>query len=397
MPKLAHVALLIETSRAYGRGILEGVIQYQRAHGPWSIYFQPQGFEALAPAWLKNWKGDGILARIDNRAMAKSVLRAGRPVVDLRFSVPNLRIPGVGIDNQAVVEMALDHLTSLGFKRFGFIGLPRRRISWMDLRQDHFQRRVQEAGFSCHVFESPGPRSKETLTWEQDQERIANWLGGLPKPIGVMACNDDRGQQALDACRRAEIQVPDEVAVIGVDNDEILCNLAFPPLSSVRVDTIRVGYEAAALLDRLMAGAPPPEIPLLLGPRGVASRESTDVLATEDRQLAAAVRHVRQRALDDSRVPDLARQVGMTRRDLERKFRKLLGRTPQEEIIRVRVERAKHLLTTTDLSVATVGENSGFRESKYFCHVFRKKVGMPPGAYRKRMGGSKAHTIQPSS
>ncbi len=385
MPKLPHVALLIETSRAYGRGLLRGVVRYLHEYGPWSIYIQPHGLEAPAPRWLRGWRGDGILARIDDRATARAVRQTGLPAVDLRFSFPELGLPGVGIDNQRAVESAFRHLADNGFRQFGFCGLPRRQNPWMDLRGDLFQKAAQAAGAACHVFKAK-PR-KEAAAWEEEQERIAGWVAGLPKPVGVMACNDDRGQQVLDACRRAGVMVPDEVAVIGVDNDEILCSLANPPLSSVDIDTERVGYEAAALLGRMMAGAPAPRRPLLLPPRGVVARESTDVLATEDRDLAAAIRVIRERACEGLRIKDLEREIALSRRELERRMRKLLGRSPKEEITRVQLDRARWLLTGTELPAAAVAEKCGFSQPKYFSQVFHAKVGLPPGAYRKKAKG----------
>ena len=222
------------------------------------------------------------------------------------------------------------------------------------------------------------------MTWEEEQEAIAAWVLSLPRPVGVMACNDDRGQQVLDACRRVNVLVPEEVAVIGVDNDEILCSLSSPPLTSVDINTVQVGFEAAALLDRLMAGRRPPAEPFLLPPRGVVPRESTDVLATDDRELAAAIRFIRDHACDGLRVKELVRKTGLSRRALERRMEKLLGRSPKEEITRVQIERAKRLLTETDLSAATVAEKCGYSQPKYFSQVFHGKVGLPPGAYRRR-------------
>jgi LacI family transcriptional regulator len=383
MPKMFHVALLIETSRAYGRGILQGVIRYQREHAPWSIFFQPHGLNEPPPPWLKNWHGDGILARIDDRAMANTIRRTGLPAVDLRFAVPRLGLPGVGIDNQEVVRLAFEHLTNSGLKQFGFCGLPKKQSTWMDLRRDLFQKQVKASGYPCFVFEAAELAEPESSAWEDEQEQIAAWLVNLPKPIGIMACNDDRGQQVLDACRRVNVLVPDEVAVIGVDNDEILCNLSFPPLTSVNINTQQVGYEAADLLNRIMMGQSAPEEPLLLSPYGVVPRESTDVLATDDRELATALRLMRKQACKGLRIKDLVREVRLSRRELERRTRTLLGRSPKEEITRVQIEMAKQLLTTANLPVATIAEKCGYTEAKYFCQVFRQRVGLSPGAYRK--------------
>ena len=296
MPEIPHVALLIETSRAYGRGLLQGINGYLRDHGSWSIYFQPHGLETPPPRWLRHWHGDGILARIESRQMGETIRQTGLPALDLRYSVPGLGLAHVGLDNRAVVALAFRHLTDCGFEHFGFCGLPPGQNIWLDLRRSLFEEIVRASGSACHIFEGP-PRPRRA-SWEDEQEQIAAWVRALPKPIGLMTCNDDRGLQVLDACRRVNVLVPEHVAVIGVDNDEILCNLSNPKLSSVDVNTYQVGYAAAALLDRMMAGEPPPEEPVLMTPRVVVPRESTNVLATDDRELAEAIRLIRERACE---------------------------------------------------------------------------------------------------
>jgi LacI family transcriptional regulator len=381
MAKVPHVALLIETSRAYGRGLLQGINGYLRAHGPWSIYFQPHGLGTPPPRWLKNWEGDGILARIEDCRMAETIRQTGLPAVDLRYSVRNYGFPHVGIDNRAVVHLAVQHLANCGFKHFGFFGLPPGKNIWMDLRRDLFEETVQASGSACHIFH--GALRTKSATWEDEQEQIAAWVSVLPKPVGVMTCNDDRGLQLLDACRRINVLVPDEVAVIGVDNDEIICNLANPRLSSVDVNTYNVGYEAAALLDRMIAGESAKEEPVLLAPGIVVTRESTDVLATEDRELADAIRQIRQRASEGLRLKDFVRMTSLSRRTLERRMRSFLGRSPKEEITRVQLESAKRLLVDTNAPVVTVAEKCGFSEPKYFSQVFHAKVGIPPALYRR--------------
>jgi LacI family transcriptional regulator len=383
MLKIPHVALLVETSRGYGRGVLFGVIRYLREHRPWSVYIRPHDLGAPPPPWLKNWQGDGILVRVDDRRMARVIRRKGLPAVDLRSFIPKAGLPFVGLDNRAVVRLAFEHLSDNGFEHFGFCGLPRKRNPWMDLRCDLFRQIVRERGFSCHVFEQPA--GWQATSWEEEQEQIGAWVLQLPKPIGVMACNDDRGEQVLDACRRVHVPVPDEVAVIGVDNDEILCNLSSPPLSTVDVDASRIGYEAAAMLDRMMAGKRPRTQRLLLPPRGIVCRESTNVLATDDRELAAAIRFIREHACEGLRLKSFIRETSLSRRALERRMRKLLGRSPKEEIMRVQILRAKELLTETNLPAATIAEKCGYSQAKYFSQVFHTKVGLSPSKYRSTM------------
>jgi LacI family transcriptional regulator len=381
MAKIPHVALLIETSRAYGRGLLQGITGYLRAHGPWSIYFQPDGLGVPPPHWLKNWRGDGILARIEDRQTAELIRRTGLPAVDLRYSVRNFGMAHVGLDNREVVRLAFRHLCHCGFKHFGFFGLPPGQNFWMDLRRDLFEEAVLALGSTCHVFRYTSRR--KAPSWEDEQQQVAAWVRRLPKPIGVMTCNDERGLQLLDACRRAHISVPHDVAVIGVDNDEIICNLSNPRLSSVDVRTCNIGYEAAALLDRMMAGENAAGEPVILSPGTVVPRESTDLLATEDRELADAIRLIREHACEGLRLKDFVRMTNLSRRTLERRVRGLLGRSPKEEITRVQIERSQKLLAETDLSVAAVAKKCGFGQPKYFSQVFHAKVGIPPASYRR--------------
>ncbi len=382
-----RVALLIESSRGYGRGTLLGVAKYVREHGPWSIFFQERGLGDVAPPWLAKWEGDGILARVENVAMAQAINRLKVPAVDLRYLLPNLKIPSVRTDDEAATGLAWEHLRERGFRHFAFCGF--HGADYSDIRGDQFARRAAEAGLRCHVFVDPQPaQDTSTLKHEEkgltDGDRVAQWIKQLPKPIGLMACNDIRGQQVLNACRAIGVAVPDEVAVIGVDNDEVLCELADPPLSSVVANTERIGYEAAALLDRMMAGSKPPAQPLVIGPLGIVTRRSTDVLAIEDRHIAAAVRFIRERACDGVDVSDLLKVVPLSRSTLERRFAKALNRSPKDEILRVRLNRAKELLSETDFPLSLVAEKIGLEHGEYLSVIFKKKTGLTPARFRSR-------------
>jgi LacI family transcriptional regulator len=381
MAKTPHVAVLIETSRAYGRGLLEGVARYIREHGPWSVYFKPQGLGEPPPAWLKHWQGDGILARIDDLRLARAVVATKLPAIDLRGRLPDLGLPRVGVDNAGITRLAFQHLRERGYRHFGFCGLRRGEHRHLDERCDDFVRLVEQAGLTCSVF--PPARQRGSPPWEQQQQQMAHWLGELPRPVGIMACNDDRGLQLLDACRRARVAVPEQVAVISVDNDTILCNLATPPLTSIDVNPQRVGYEAAGLLDRLMRGTKPPRDGLFFDLGRVVPRQSTDVLALEDAELVKAMQFIRAHACEGILVDDVLGEVCLSRSVLERRFKKALGRTPKAEILSVQIELAKELLTETDLSLDQVAHKSGFQSAKYFSDIFHAKAGIRPAAFRQ--------------
>ncbi|HXG09784.1 MAG TPA: DNA-binding transcriptional regulator [Gemmataceae bacterium] len=375
-----RVALLIETSRKYGRALLHGIFRYLREHGPWSLYFQPWGLGEPFPPWLRRWDGDGILVRADSRELANLVARKGIPAIELRWTFTDLGLPAVGIDNRQIVQLAFDHLRALGLRQFAFCGLAPGRNRWADYRQQTFEELARADGFPCWSFR---PRSVgRGDSWEREQKQIAEWVKQLPKPVGLMACNDDRGLQVLDACRWAGVRVPQDLAVIGVDNDEFLCNLASPPMSSVDVGADNAGYHAAAQLDRLMAGKPLAEHRVFLPPRGVVVRQSTDMIAIEDPELAEAVRFLRRHACDGIRVDDVLARVPLSYSTFQRRFKQFFGRSPKQEMIRLQIERARELLSQTDLSLAEVARRCGYPHLKDLCRAFRTRLGTTPATYR---------------
>jgi LacI family transcriptional regulator len=380
MRRVPRVALLIETSRGYGRGLLRGVMRYLQEHGPWSVTFRPRGLGEPPPAWLASWRGDGILVRADNRRLARAVAERGVPTIDLRLSFDDLGWPAVGIDNGAIVDLAVQHLVDQGLRHFGFCGVPPGENVWWQYRATCFKEVVEHAGYACSSFP---PNGHSSTSLEEEQAEMAAWLKSLPRPVGIMACNDDRGLEVLEACRRARLAVPDEVAVIGVDNDEMLCGLSDPPLSSVDVGVERAGYEAAALLDRLMRGARPPKDPVFFPPYGVTVRRSTEILQVEDADLKEMIRFIRERACTDLRVEEAMQHSELSPSTLQRRFRRFLGRSPKEEITRLRVERARQLLAETELSVAEVAKRCGFEELKHFSRAFHHAAGTTPSAYRR--------------
>lgn len=379
---MRHVALLIETSRAYGRGLIRGVARYNREHAEWSTYFQPHGLDDPPPAWLKDWQGDGILARIDNRRMAEAVLAAGVPVINLRGTLPELNIPFIGADNESVARLGAEHLLERGLRHFGFCGLARGLHPGLDRRAEHFQQLIQQSGHDCSLFATS--RRRRPLSWEEEQERLAHWIQDLPKPVGIMTSNDDRGMQVLDACRRIGALVPDDVAVLGVDNDEYLCGLSIPSLSSIDVNSEEIGYTAAELLDRMMAGHKPPRRLPEIAPRGIVIRKSTDVLAIEDQDVVRAVRFVRENACRGIHATDVLRHVGSSRASLEPRIRQILRRSIHQEIERVRMERVKELLATTNLEIKQVAQRTGFRYVSYLTRVCQRVLGETPARYRAR-------------
>jgi LacI family transcriptional regulator len=378
---MPHVALLVETSRSYARSILRGIRSWIAAHGPWSLFLEARDLRSEIAPWLKRWHGDGILTRTFSTAMAGAVRRTGAPAVELRATRLGTGFPFVGVDNRAIGRLTAEHLLERGFRSFGCVETLGE--TYFEERRDDFVRRVQGEGCPCAVYTAFGRREKPR-EWERQQRDLAAWVARLPRPAGILACTDQLGFWAIDACRRAGIAVPEQVAVVGVEDDETLCTMSQPPLSSVRFNGERTGFEAARLLDRLMAGKPPPRNPVLVEPLGIVTRQSTDVVAIRDAEVAEALRLIRRRACEGIGVGDVVRSIPLSRSMLERRMRRAIGRSPKEEILRVRFARVRELLATTDLPLARVAERAGFTHVQYLCEAFARREGETPGAYRRR-------------
>jgi LacI family transcriptional regulator len=373
-----QVALLIETSNAYSRGLLRGIRAYMQEGSDCEIHFTEQGRGDEPPPWFHNWKGNGIIARIENMRIEDAVVKANVPVVNVSTADLGRNFPRVASSSEGVSRVAAEHLLDRGFQSFGFCGDA--RFDWSFRHEQNFRRYLRAAGFQVEVF---GTRPGDADDWLREQDKLIRWVGNLPKPIGIFACYDIRGQQLLDVCRQLAVRVPDEVAVIGHHNDELLCELCDPPLSSVIPNARRAGYEAARLLNRLMKGETVGALTKYIEPIGVFARRSTDRIAVEDNQIAGALRFIRDHACDGISVEDVLRTVPVSRTVLERRFQKLLGRSPYEEILRLRIERVKELLTTTDLSIAEIARQLGFSGVEYLSALFKKKSGMSPREFRR--------------
>lgn len=377
--KRPHVALIVETSIHYGRQVLRGVTRYLRSHQPWSVFLEQRELWTSPPAWLRRWRGDGVICRKTTPGLAKMLANAGIPLVDLNDCCEPMSAPRIVADDVAIGALAADHLLERGFKHFAFCGFGDQ--VWSLGRREGFTLRLAQRGHMCDVWESPwvGPHAQ---AWEREQAQIGRWLQSLSLPAGLMACNDMRGQHVLDACQRLDLAVPEEVAVIGVDDDAVLCNLCHPPLSSVVPNAERVGYEAAALLDHLMSGGVATEPLRLIEPVGVRTRQSSDVLAVDDPAVAATLRFIRERAFHGCSMKDVIRHSAMSRSVLERKFREYLGHSPQAEIRLVQLKRVKELLAESDLPLTAIAALAGYTHPEYMSVVFKRATGQTPGQFR---------------
>jgi LacI family transcriptional regulator len=381
-----RVAVVIEASNAYARGLLSGIRRHVREHEPWTIFLPEHGRGTPPLGLLGEWHGDGVIARIETPAIAAALatLRRRRPLPIVDVSAGRLLddTPYVETDDDAIARLAAEHFLERDFRHFAFLG--DERFRWSENRQVAFTDWIGTRGHRVDVFALPGARGRHrrNVQGRDDDEAIERWLIGLPKPLALFACYDIRGRQALDACRRAGIAVPDEVAVLGVDDDELLCGLSSPPLSSVIPDAVGAGRLAATLLERLLRGERLEAEEWLLPPLGIATRQSSDVLAIDDPLVVAAVRFIRTRACHGIKVQDVVRELGTSRRILDKRFASRVGHTLHEEITRHRFRRVEQLLTETDLPLAVVAERCGFRHAEYLTVAFTRRHGIPPSHWR---------------
>jgi LacI family transcriptional regulator len=336
------------------------------------------------PPWFAGWQGDGVIARVETAEAARCLSRRRIPVIDVRGHF-DLGVPVIETDDVAVARLAFDHFMERGFGQLAFAGY--RRIDYSERRHRNFQALAQERDLPCQVYEAPTPAHPVPASlYDQHAQRFAadliDWVRQLPKPVGIFACNDVCGKQVLNACLEAGVAVPEDVAVLGVDDDAVFCDLAAPPLSSIALDTERIGYLAAQWLERMMDGSGMPPARTKVPPLRVVCRRSTDSIAVDDPDVAAALRFIREHAAEKIGVKEIAGPAGLSRRTLERRFKELVGRSPHDEIMRERIRRAQQLLRDTDLPLRTIAHRTGFTHPEYMSVVFRRRTGQQPSQFR---------------
>ena len=376
-----HVALIIETSKIYGREILLGIARHMKLHGAWSIFTTERGQDDEDPSWLANWEGDGIITRSLDMSICRVARDRGIAVVSLRHLVDKPSLPTLMPDQQMIANRVAEHFLERGLSNFVYVGVPGSK-GWDRLRREAFLHAIYERG--CRNVAIRPMLTEPGLGWEQAEEQIAGWVRTLPTPIGIMVAHDTQGILILDACRRAGVHVPDDVAVVSVDNDPVLCEVASPPLSSLDQNVQKLGFEAAAMLTRMMGGEKIANGNYFIEPGQVVVRQSSDVVAVPDARVAKAIRFVRENACRGLNVTEVARAAGMSRRALEKKFAHLVGRSPLEEIQEIRFRRVRQLLLETDYVLPQIAELAGFEYQEYMVRFFKKRTGLSPGQYRRK-------------
>jgi LacI family transcriptional regulator len=385
MTEERNVALIVETSNSYARNVLRGIHDYARTRNGWTLYLAEHGRHEIDQSFSSHWKFDGVIARIETDHMARIITTMNVPTVDVSAARLIQNIPWVETDDEAITRLALDHLRDCGLRNFAFFGDP--FYNWSIWRQRNFEDILGHPDIiPSRIFNLPA-RKDPWVRWWTLRETIREWLTSLPKPVGIFACYDACGQQLLQICRYFDFKVPEDIAVIGVDNDELLCELATPSMSSVIPNSFRTGVCAAEILDRMMGGEILAGRKSSIEPLGVRKRVSTDVLSVGDPHVAKAIAFIRQNAHQNIRVEDVMNIVPFSRRVLEARFRRALNRTPHQEILRVRTNAVRELLLETEMSLSEISEALGIEYAEYLSVFFKKETGMTPREYRDQVRG----------
>lgn len=379
LPAYPRVTVLVPASSGWGRGVIKGIAGFANSHGPWHLHVQAEGEHRPLPT---GWQGEGIIARISTPAIARSLAAVGVPLVNvsgIRLDEAAHPVPRVCNDLPACGTLAASHLLERGLRHFGYVGLP--KLRYVSEQRQSFAAAIAAAGHRCNSL-ALGNADESTAR----ATRLTAWLRDLPKPVGILTWSNVLGRAVIDACRRAHLLVPEDVAVLSGDDDQLLCESCLPSLSAIGVAAERIGHEAARLLQLQMEGRPMRERSIAVSPLGIVTRQSTDTLAIDNPVILQALGFIREHAADAINVDDVIHAVNLSRRSLERMFHDELGRSPAEEIRRVRLERAKHLLITSDLPVPQVAASCGFGTGEYFATVFRQATGMTPRQFRSASG-----------
>jgi LacI family transcriptional regulator len=382
--RIPQIAVLVETSSSRGAQIVEGIARFHREHRPASLFVEPQGF--IEQLYLPDgWQGSGVIALVATRRLANQIASLGLPCVNVSWSdVPGVKLARVVPDQVAIGKLAAQHLIEQGYRHFAYFSLGY-KLNYSDRIGPAFVQRLRERGHPCAMY-APGHSSRSEQAPLTELPDLDRWLAGLPKPVGILAWDFKQGRLLTDVCSQAKLLVPADVGVIVGLNEDVLCEIATPPLSSVDNAASRVGYEAASLLSRMIEELVPPTLEILIPPAGVTTRFSTCLSVTDDPVVTEAVEYIRRHSDRAISVDDVLAAVTVSRRSLERRFARVLGRSPATEIRRAHLDHAMKMLSSTDMPIHEIALASGFNHREVMDRLFLRLAGITPSAYRCQAG-----------
>lgn len=365
-----RVALLMDTNRAYERGLLRGILKYSRLHGPFSFWRKQNivsgGPKEISLDMIKAWKPDGIIWREGYSNL--NIKSLGIPVLYAPYTQPEPKLSNIISDDESISRKAAEHLLVRGIKNFAYYGLSD-RCYFSKARKASFIKTIKKAGFAAESCD------------RNDKPDLAAWLSAFNRPLGLMVSNDDCAIDCYDAIRKTGLRVPDDIAIIGVGNDELVCDFANPPLSSVAMNTEYAGYTAAHVLTGMIKGDAR-RTDVTVGALEVVERQSTNIFALEDKVISKSLQYIYAHVGDNLHVDNIVKATSLSRRTLYKRFKKAIGRSVYKEIRRAKMEYAARMLIETNLSVVDVAEKLGFLDAKNLARTFQKEKGITPFKYR---------------
>jgi len=374
---MKRIVLLIETSRAFGRQLIMGIAHYSKLNGPWSFYKEPIGLKSSIPH-LTSWKPDGIIMR--DSLITKELLKLKIPtILAVHDSQYPQNLPVIKTDSYSIAKLASEHLMEKGLKNFAFCGFD--SYDWSKERRINFCRFNSKVGYKTYIYCQPKRIKKND--WENEQHHVRDWVKALPKPVGIFACNDDRGQDILEVCKLLNLKVPEDVAVMGVDNDPMVCNISDPPLTSIALNVESAGYQAAKLIDDMIDKKNIYGKQIIVTPSYVVQRQSSDIFAVDDISVAQAISFIKNNARNKILVEDVVKAVNINRRTLERRFRRAIHRSIVEEIKYTRIELISKLLIESDFSISQITSFFNFTDVEHISRYFKREKGVGLRAFRK--------------
>jgi len=375
------VAVLVDTSTSWGRGIIRGIHRYSRLKGAWHLYFEARGANEQIDL-PEGWRGDGIIARVGSLKFARQLKALKIPVVNVSsIELPGARMfPTVASDVGAVGTMAASYFFERGFRHFACLSLL--GLEYVARQQTAFVEAVEKQGCACSVYHVKSGRAAQAPDWALSSRELALWLSSLPKPVALLTWLGAR--EVIHACQQAGLLVPDEVAILAGIDDELICEVSHLPVSAVHTSYEQIGMEAASLLERLMEGRKCPDKLRLIPPSGITTRQSTNILAVADPKLKASIRFMQENLHRAISMNEVAAQAGLSRRVFERRFLDALGRPPGGYLRRLRLEKVKNLLTDTSLPVSEISGAAGFGSPEYMIYAFHAEFEITPLQFRRR-------------
>jgi len=376
-----RIILYLDIARGFGRDMLSGIARYSTLNGPWTFYRKAPAYLRSGPdinlQEIKEWNPDGIICSI---AHAQELESLKIPIIGYDPGTYDGPIPCVVADHPETGRRAARHLLDLGHRNFAFCGF--NSLNWSQVRCQAFCAEIEKAGASVNLYNGPN----KTTSWSKEEPLIKAWIQSLPKPIGLFCVNDDRAASIIETCRALEFGMPEDISILGADDDEYICDLENPPLTSVRVSSDQAGYEAAGLLHQMIQGTEKMEGQRIIAhASGITARQSTDILMVQNTEVRKALRFIRENINQPIRVTDVVDATALTHRALNDQFHKELGTSIGKQLTRARIDYIIRLLTDTDMQIQEIANTVGYDDDRHFSRFFKRATGLTPQAYRNKV------------